>query len=131
MAVAPWAVVSILAVVAVSGSGCGSRSDTPRWGTDLRGGPTSSVTVRVENRSMGEVSLFAFSAGSRIRLGTLSGMANSTVRIPWSGFGPVSILIDQVGRGAGPFETNTLDVREGEVIHLRIEDPLEASDFYK
>ena len=80
---------------------------------------------------MGEVSLFAFSAGSRIRLGTVNGMSYSTVRIPWSGFGPVAILIDQVGRGAGPFETNTLDVREGDVIHLRIQEPLEASDFFK
>ncbi len=126
-----WGVASLLTLAVLSAVGCGSRSDTPRWGTDLKGGPTNSVTVRVENRSVGEVSLSAFSAGSRIRLGTVNEMANSTVRIPWSGAGPLAILIDQDGRGAGPFETHPLDVREGDVIHLRIEDPLEASEFFK
>ena len=122
----------LLTVLGVGGSvGCASSSDIPRWGTDLRGGPSSSVTVRVENRGIEEVSLFAYSGGSRIRLGSVNGMANSTVRIPWSGDGPLSILVTRVGLPSGPFETNALDVGEGEILHLRVDSPIESTEFYK
>jgi hypothetical protein len=85
----------------------------------------------VENRSIDEVALFAYSGGSRIRLGSVNGMANSTVRIPWSGYGPLSILLAPAGSSATAFETDILDVGEGDIVHLRIEDPIDASDFYK
>jgi hypothetical protein len=130
LALSRWLLV--LALLGIGGpQGCASASDTPRWGTDFRDGPTSSVTVRVENRSIEEVALFAYSGGSRIRLGSVNGMANSTVRIPWSGFGPLSILLARSGSASGAYETDVLDVGEGEIVYLRIESPLEASDFYK
>ena len=78
---------------------------------------------------MGKVTLFAYSAGNQIRLGTVAAVANSTVRIPWSGAGQLAILI--YPPTGSPFETNSLDVREGEVVRLRIEDRLESSELYK
>lgn len=111
--------------------GCASASNAPRWGTDLQGGPTSSVTVRVVNRTIEEVALFAYSGGSRIRLGSVDGMASSTVRIPWSGYGPLSLLLVRTGVGLEPYETGILDVREGDIVHLRIQSPIQATEFYK
>ena len=94
------------------------------WRTGRRAAPDSTreTTVRVENRSWSEMTIYVVRSGQRIRLGTVSGTSTQKLVIPASlvfGATPLSFIADPIGssRRATSWE---LTVHPGDEVTLII-----------
>jgi hypothetical protein len=113
-------------LIAVLGlAGCASSAPDPAWGTDFAGRPDNQISVRVVNRQFSDATLFAWSDGSRLRMGTVGSLGTAVFRVPWSGFRPLQIRIRLLS--GADFVTPTVDVSEGQQVTLAIETDLTMS----
>lgn len=87
------------------------------------GGPPPRTTVRVENQSFADMTVYAVVGGQRIRLGLATGSSNSTFTIPaylvGNGIQQIRFIADPVGSNRLPV-SDEISVRAGDEVVLTI-----------
>jgi hypothetical protein len=112
------AVVALAAglIALVAAAGC--RSTTPGAPTRQR----SEAFVRVENRSMLDMTVYVVRGGERRRLGLVNALSTQTLSIPSvliDGPGVLRFLADPIGASRTPVSEEIV-VRDGDVVQLVI-----------
>lgn len=92
-------------------------------GTRNAGRPAEErTTVRVENRSWSDVTVYVLRSSQRIRLGTVSGTTTRVLTIPETlifGTTPLRFLADPIGSGQTPI-SQEIAVRPGDEVQMII-----------
>ena len=112
---------TVLMLMVVTGCAAGTRPD-PMAG---RGGGASTIQLRVTTLGFNDATLTALTTGSRSRLGVVSGKANQTFNIPWSGLQELRVQISVLA--GGDYTTPSVTVNPGERVELLIQENLRSS----
>jgi hypothetical protein len=84
--------------------------------------PQETTTLKVDNQSVADMTIYAIRSGQRIRLGFATGLKVSTFTIPPSiifGATPLSFLADPVGSNRTPV-SDQITVTPGDTVTLTI-----------
>jgi hypothetical protein len=103
-------------IVLFAAAGC--RPTTPGASSPQR----SETFVRVDNRSMLDMTVYVIRSGERRRLGLVNALSTQTLRIPVSlvdGSGVLRFLADPIGANQTPVSEEIV-VRHGDVVQLII-----------
>ena len=103
-------------VVLLVAAGCRSTGSAPP------SGQRSEAFVRVENRSMLDMTVYVIRSGERRRLGMVNALSTQTLQIPGvlvDGAGVLRFLADPIGASRTPVSEEIV-VRHGDVVQLII-----------
>jgi hypothetical protein len=84
--------------------------------------PQEATTLRVDNQSVADMTIYAIRSGQRIRLGLANGLKVSTFTIPSGlifGSTPLRFLADPIGSSRTPV-SDEITVSPGDVVTLTI-----------
>ncbi len=103
----PLALAMTALIVLLAACGGAARRGTP----SMQGDPDTQTSVRVENQSWHDVTVYALRETQRVRLGQVSANGVATFRIPdslVSGASSVRFVVDPLGTGrtASSYEIN-------------------------
>lgn len=109
-----------LALVALVGtSACGALGNSVP--NPFAGGAQADenrLRVQVQNMNFNDVTVYAVSAGQRIRLGTVTGKTDESFQIDWNFANPIAFQVDVIGgRGC---DTSAIPVDPGARVWLQI-----------
>ncbi|MEX0837184.1 MAG: hypothetical protein WD101_02545 [Gemmatimonadota bacterium] len=109
-----------LALVALVGaSACGALGNSvpnPFDGSAQAG--ADQLRIQVQNMNFNDVTVYAVSAGQRIRLGNVTGKTDESFQIDWNFANPIAFQVDVIGgRGC---ETSAIAVDPGARVWLQI-----------
>jgi hypothetical protein len=114
---APSRVIPVLAVAALAlGAGCQSS------GANSRPGRRAEAFVRVENRSMLDMTIYVMRSSERRRLGLVNALSTQTLRIPSvmvEGAGILRFQADPIGGSRTPVSQEIM-VSDGDIVTLII-----------
>ena len=80
------------------------------------------TTIRVDNQSYTDMTIYVVRSSQRMRLGTAGGLKQTTLTIPATlvfGSTPLRFLADPIGAGRGPV-SDEITVRAGDQVSLII-----------
>lgn len=98
-----------------------ATSCAPRVGPD-QVTPGARATLRVDNQSFNDVNVYALRSGSRMRIGTVTGLTTRTFVLPKTLVGTgtrVQFIASFIGSRRGPV-SEEITIWEGDEISLRI-----------
>jgi hypothetical protein len=114
--------VLLLALAAALTTGCARRAQTAEPSGAMG---TERTTVRVENRSFADMTIYVLRGAERIRLGTATGSATTVLEIPGTVVTIPTLLrflADPIGSSRTPV-SEEINVRPGDEVTLMIPPP--------
>jgi len=123
-AILPFRATLVLTSLMVASScGLSTNARNPFDGS-LRQQQEDRLRIQIQNMNFNDITIFAVSAGQRIRLGSVTGKTDGNFRLDWNYANPISFEIDVVGgRGC---DTPPIAVDPGARIWVQIPNEVGA-----
>jgi hypothetical protein len=115
--------VSVLGLVLLV-TGCGALSGRSSW-DPFASTQDRQISIRVENPTTADVTVFALSPGRRVELGIVGSRSTQQYRIAWSSTQDIRFQIDPLG--GRRHTTPPTGVSPGDRVELWVQQPLERS----
>jgi hypothetical protein len=115
--------VSVLGLILIV-TGCGALAGRSSW-DPFASTQDRQISIRVENPTTMDVSVFALSPGRRMELGTVASRSTQQYRITWSLTQDIRFQIDPIG--GRRHTTAPTGVSPGDRLELWVQQPLERS----
>ena len=110
---------ALVLVTLVGASACGSLGNsTPNPFDGAARSGENRLRIQVQNMNFNDVTVYAVSAGQRIRLGSVTGKTDENFQIDWNFANPISFQVDVIGgRGC---DTAAIPVDPGARVWVQI-----------
>ncbi len=120
-----WTLRTMLVGLAILSAGCGAARSAPQ-ATAPSPAPSQAdrgkTRVEIDNQNFNDMTIYLIEPGTRVLLGSVTGLTKTTLTIPRGGVGgdwKVVLLADPVG-GSSPIRTPSLLVAPGQSVFWTI-----------